>query len=869
MKALLLLCILVLSGIVATAQPWMRAPYFKSKRSTDPSSPANFYDIQEAFNRYEKKQLRNSRSAEKDNGGENEGTFAGYKQYKRWEEYMEPRVFPSGDITLPSTNDKEFTAYQSSIENHSRTSTIPPATWTALGPTGTVTNGDFYGAARVNFLRFDPTDSNIMWTVSPLGGLWKSIDAGANWTNSNTDQLPIIGCSDIAIDPSNTQVMYLATGDANGVGSQLTIASIGILKSTNGGATWPTSSNTMNWEVSWGRNIYKLLIHPTHPDTVYAATSIGVYRTINAGTNWVKMNDGQFTDIEFKPGHPNTIYAAAGIQTGGSIYRSTDAGVTFTQLTDGLPASNTVARFEIGVTPADSNYVYVLIVKQGTSDFHGFYRSVDGGDHFTLRANTPNILFGAAGNQAWYNLCMAVSPFHKDTIIAGATNMWRSLDGGLTWTQHSSENGGFVPYVHPDHHSITFIPGTDGSYFSGNDGGLFKTTDYGATWAPMNEGMQIAQMYKFGVSPLDPYTILTGHQDMYTHEYDGTDWIIFCRNTGDGTECIYESDNDSIRYLGSVKGRIIVSYNNYPLYNVVCTYGGSGVNANGSWITPFIMHPDLDSTLLVGKAQVWRTTNGGQSFTQVGNVSGGNTYVLSLAYANSNPNYIYATKTNRVFVSTDGTTFIDKTGTLPVGSASITAVAVSNTNPLQAWVTFSGYAAANKVWTTTDGGTTWTNYSTGLPNLPVNCIVYQKTSNDGLYVGTDVGVYYRDRSYSSWQPFFTGLPNVDVQELDITYEISKIRAATNGRGLWESGLAVPVPTVFTWTGISSSDWNNPENWNPNGVPTSMQDVIIPQVIAPNHDPVINVTGLACKDLTLAPGANLTVPEGHFFKTKGN
>jgi hypothetical protein len=138
-----------------------------------------------------------------------------------------------------------------------------------------------------------------------------------------------------------------------------------------------------------------------------------------------------------------------------------------------------------------------------------------------------------------------------------------------------------------------------------------------------------------------------------------------------------------------------------------------------------------------------------------------------------------------------------------------------------------------------------------------------------LYVGTDVGVYYRDRSYAAWQPFYTGLPNVDVQELDITYGISKIRAATNGRGLWESGLAVPVPTVFTWVGNISSDWNNPENWNPQGVPTAMQDVIIPEVIAPNYDPVVNVTGLSCRDLTLAPGATLTVPEGHFFKTKGN
>ncbi len=374
-----------------------------------------------------------------------------------------------------------------------------------------------------------------------------------------------------------------------------------------------------------------------------------------------------------------------------------------------------------------SNYVYILVVKKNSYDFHGFYRSVDGGDHFALRANTPNILYGAAGSQAWYNLAMSVSPIHKDTIIVGGTNMWRSLDGGLTWLQHSTENGGFIPFVHADHHAIAFLPGTDSAYFSCNDGGLFKTTDYGETWETFNEGLQIAQMYKLGISPLDPYTILTGHQDMATQMYDGTDWTLFCRNTGDGMESIYESDNDSIRYLESIKGRIIVSYNNYPLYNIVCTYSGSGVNAAGSWITPFVMHPDEDSTLLLGKAQVWRTINGGQTFTQVGDVTGGNTNLIALAYAISDPDYIYAAKSNRFFVCTDGLTFTDKTGILPVGVASITMIAVSNTNPEKVWVTFSGYSSANKVWYSPDAGNTWSNYSTGLPNLPVNCIVYQRT----------------------------------------------------------------------------------------------------------------------------------------------
>ena len=869
MRSFCPILLFLFTAFITAAQPWMNEPYLKIRRSADSLKLTNFYEIQEAFNRYEQKQLRGGIFKDNVLTEKDEGKFPGYSQYKRWEWHMEPRVYPSGDITLPSTTYQKFQEYLTSSYAPTRNSSaLPTANWVALGPTGTVTNGDFAGAGRVNFLRFDPVNSDIMWTVSPTGGLWKSVDGGLNWT-SNTDHLPIIGCSDIAINPHNSQIMYLATGDANGEGSQLTLSSIGILKSTDGGVTWPPNSNTMNWDVSWNRDIYKLLIHPEHPDTVFAATTNGIYRTINEGVNWVKMNDGIFTDIEFKPGNTNILYATAGVTWGGSFFKSVDGGVNFTQVTDGLPSLNDVARLEIGITPADSNYVYVVAVKKNTYDFYGFYRSVDGGDHFTLLANTPNILFGQAGSQAWYNLAMAVSPYHKGTIIVGATNMWRSIDGGINWVKHSSDNGGFVPFVHADHHSITFHPGTDSIYYSGNDGGLFKTINYGTTWTTINEGMQIAQMYKFGVSPLDPYTILTGHQDMSTQILIGTDWYIFARNTGDGMECIYETDNDSIRYLESYKGRIIVSFNNYPLYNVVCTFTGSGVNAAGSWVTPFIMHPDEDSTLLVGKAQVWRTTDGGQTFAQVGNVTGGNTNLVAMAYGRNDPKYIYGAKTNKMFVSTDGNTFQDKTGILPVGSASITSIVVCNTNPEKAWVTFSGYSAANKVWYTPDAGDSWINYSTGLPNLPVNCITYQHTSNDGLYVGTDVGVYFRDNSLSSWQSYFTGLPNVDVEELEIAYSIGKIRAATNGRGLWESDLAVPVPTVLTWMGNVSPDWNHAANWDPQGVPTIFQDVIIPDVGSPNFDPVVNVPGLSCRDLTLHPGANMVVPEGHGFKTKGD
>lgn len=860
MKSFLLLTIVFFCGVNAWAQPWMSSPYLKIKNQADRKKLNNFYEIQKAFERYEKKQDANEERLSKDSS-EEEG-FAGYAQFKRWENHMAPRVFPSGDITLPSNNFNNFQDYLKANKNLAASNA---ANWTALGPTGSISNfGDYAGCARVNFIHFDPTNTNTMWLAAPLGGLWKTTNAGLSWS-SNTDNLPVIGCTDIAINPLNPQIMYLATGDANGNGSQLTISSIGILKSTDGGITWPLASNTLNWPLSSRISIYKLLINPIHPDTVFAATTSGIYRTINAGTNWVSVQSGQFSDIEYKPGDVNTIYATSGVFASGTFYKSTNGGSSFSAITSGLPLSTNVARLEIGVTAADPNYVYVLAVKTGTTDFYGFYRSVDAGNNFTLQSNTPAILSGISGPQAWYNLAMSVSPLHRDTILVGANNIYRSVNGGVNWTQITSENGGIIPYVHPDHHAIEFLPNQDSAFFSCNDGGVFKTNNRGVTWAPLNEGLQIAQLYKLGTSPLNPYTILTGNQDMYTQMLKDGNWSIFYRNTGDGIENIYEHDNDSIRYLESVKGRIFVTYNNFPLTNTICNFGGSGVNSTGNWITPFIMNPKADSTLLVGKAQLWRTFNGGQNFLQVGNVTGGSGNLVSLCYSASDTNFIYAAKSNRVFIASDGNNFVDRTGTLPVALASITSIVASNMDPAKIWVTFSGYSATNKVWMSVDTGHTWVNYTSGLPNLPVNCMVYQNASNDGLYVGTDVGVYFRDNDAATWQSYFTSLPNVDVEELEIAYGIGKIRAATNGRGLWESDVAVQIPTIFTWVGSISTDWNNPGNWSPKGVPTYLQDVIIPEVSPPNNYPIVNATGMSCRNIEVRTNARLTVLQGKVFK----
>lgn len=719
----------------------------------------------------------------------------GWKAFKRWEDFMRPRVYPTGDrsVMISAMNDyyEDFYSSQSSGQSRGMSGGPTPntlaANWSIIGPTTSIPTGGG-GAGRVNFVRFDPATTNTIWVGSPGGGLWKSTTGGTSWT-TNTDNLAVIGCTDVAIHPTNNQVMYLATGD----GDASDTYSVGVLKSTNGGTTW--SPTGLNWLVTNGRVISRLLMNPVNPNTIFAATSNGVYRTINAGANWTQIATAaaNIKDIEYKPGDTTVVYAASTTR----FYRSANGGTTFTNITSGLPANTVVGRLSIAVTAANPAYVYVLGSLASDDGFQGLYRSTDSGLNFTTRATTPNILGWSntgsdAGGQGWYDLALAASPTNADIVIVGGVNIWRSTNGGTNWTINAHWTGSGAPYVHADCHALEFIPGSSTTYFAGCDGGLFKTTNSGTAWSDLSNGLQIAQIYRIGLSATNANLLLTGWQDNGTNRWSGT--TTWSRPLGgDGMEAAIDWSNANVQYGELYYGEINRTTTGGNLTTTIVQSGGTGVNADGDWVTPYILNPQKASTMIVGKAQAYRSRNRGTAWTALGTVTGGTGNICALAYAPTDSNYLYMAKINKFYASVNsGTSFVDRTGTLPVASAAITYITVASNNPAHVWVTFSGYSAANKVWYSPDAGVTWTNYSTGLPNIPANCIVYQNSSpTDVLYVGTDVGVYTRDNSSAAWTAYNTGLPNVSVRELEIHYGASKLRAATFGRGVWQSDLATP------------------------------------------------------------------------------
>ncbi len=696
-------------------------------------------------------------------------------------------------------------------ETHKVNADIASGSWTFYGPSTSA--GGNEGLGRINCIAFHPSLPNTYWAGTPAGGLWKTTDNGNTWT-TNTDNLPVLGISDIAIDPTNASIMYVATGDGdvanslqNGAGDT---KSIGVLKSTNGGSTWSTTG--LNWNVSTQGLIRRLLINPNNTQILLAATSNGIYRTINGGTTWTSQQIGWFIDMELKPTDPNYVYATT-FDSGGNaqIFRSINNGVSWTQVTS-FTGYN---RINIAVSANQVGLVDAVCSNSSGANSNGLgglWYSSNSGALFTqyFSANCTNNMLhenytgtGCKG-QGFYDLAYAINPSDASEIWLGGTNTWRTTDAGTNWNLNNVWTASYttaVPEVHADKHFIAFHPLNNSYVFECNDGGLYETNDAGATWYDITDGMGISEIYRIGTSATIQNNVICGLQDNGSKELYNSTW--YQRKGGDGMECIIDFTNANIEYASYVQGQISKSTDGGNNWNIIVQNNSTGVHGPGEWVTPYLMNPTNNNILIVGKSQVYQTSNGGTTWSQLGTISGASGNIISMAYAPSNTQIIYVATSDQMYKTINGGTTWTLIGT---STERITYIAVSQTNSQVLWETNSGYGAGDKVWKSINGGTSWTNYSGTLPNIPVNCIVYENGSNDGLYIGTDVGVYYRNATMSDWVIFNTGLPNVVVNELEISYNNSKIWAATFGRGLWRSDL-FGVFTGQNATNISSDQIN--------------------------------------------------------------
>ena len=282
----------------------------------DPS--ANFYETQSAFEQYW--------------DGRERTRGDGWKVFKRWEWYWQERVNPDGSFPPADQTISNYTSWRIAYNQSLSGTESINGDWTEVGPRMKPVNGTGQpnGNGRLNNIAFHPTNPSILWVGSASGGLWKTTNAGQTW-DSNTDDLPSLRVSSILIDPTNTNIMYIGTGDRDGGNAP----GLGVYKSVDGGASWFVSNTGMG-----NNTVGQMLMHPSNPSYILAATSGGVYRSINGGGSWsLESPSNNFKDMKFQPGNPNIVYATE-TSGGANFWRSTDAGASWTEILSVFPPAS-------------------------------------------------------------------------------------------------------------------------------------------------------------------------------------------------------------------------------------------------------------------------------------------------------------------------------------------------------------------------------------------------------------------------------------------------------------------------------------------------------------------------------------------------
>jgi photosystem II stability/assembly factor-like uncharacterized protein len=627
-------------------------------------------------------------------------------------------------------------------------------------------NGYNPGNGRVNSITVDFTNPQVIYLATPSGGVWKSNNSGQHW-NTTFDQMPHLGVSTIAIHPDSNHILLVGTGDRDGYDTKAT----GIYRSYDFGNTWiPSGLNTTNWN-----SINKIIFNPHNPNTVFAATNNGIFRSCDGGYTWSSVfSPGRVMNLLYHPTDTNIIYGC-----GKFFISSTDGGLNFSKDIS-LPSDTT--RLEIAVTPANPNYVYVLATNS-QSAYGGTYRSTNAGATFIKMSDAPNYLgysMEADDNsgQGWFDLAIAVSPIFADEVYIGGINVWKSNNGGISYNIISHwvyDNPSF--YTHADIHYLGFY---GNRLYCGSDGGVFYSDDSGANWVDISEGLGISQVYRLASSKVDPNFIVCGTQDNGTNRLEDGYWTHIYG--ADGMQPMTHHTDKSTFYFSYQNGGLMKTTNNGYTVEGIRPEG-----ASGNWVTPYDMHPLNSNIIYAGYADIYRSLDAGWTWDDLTGGAYGTQTFQNLKVSPANPDYIYASRGAYLYISTDNG--LNWTVRYCGANGTIIGIAPSYSDPKKLWVAVSG-STGDRVLQSNDTYQTQFNITGSLNGTGIRTIVHQKNSHDALFVGTENAVFYKDTLMSSWIPYMNGLPNVIISDLEINYSNNMLRAATYGRGIWETPIPV-------------------------------------------------------------------------------
>ena len=753
----LFLCVSVAFGQIGTEAPWMENLNSDTERVT----PVTFDEIVNAFETY---------WADKDHTVKG----SGYKPFKRWESLYKNYVNPDG--TLMTSAQVMETWQQKNAMKSRRSADL--SNWESVGPLDHINSGSWSsGQGRVNAMAVDPSNTSTYYVGAPAGGIWKSTDSGTTW-EPLIDQFPQIGVSAIAVHPTNSDIIYIGTGDDDAGDA----SGIGILKTEDGGTTWNyTGLNENNSPQAFS----EIFFHPTNTDILWASSSSGLFKTTDGGATWSNKRGGNIRDLRLKPGDPNTLYCASST----TFFKSTDGGETWSPRTNGTPTGS--SRIAMDVTPANPEVVYLLAAASGSS-YDGIYKSTDSGETFTKTSSPSPDVFESS--QAWYDMAFAVSDVNENEIYTGVLNVWKSSNSGANFIKINNWSSPTQPsYTHADIHNLRFI---EGRLFCGSDGGIYVSDNGGAVFTSLTKGLAIGQFYRIGVSTQSSELIAGGLQDNGGYARNNDTWYNYYG--ADGMENVIDPNNPNKVYgLIQNGGGPYVSNDGG---STLATSGFPSGPESGNWITPLAF--SADGRLFAGYTRVYEFDTCALTWSPVSQSLGGRIDLLV-----TDPN-----DANIMYAATDGV--LRKSEDAGVSFAimnnfgnDITWVDVKQGDSSVIYVTTQGTGGRVFKGDVAGPTVTLTDITGSLPNIPKLVIKHQgRHADNPLFLGTSVGVWRYDDITSDWEPFENNLPNVAVRDLEINLNDGVLVAGTYGRGVWRTDIPQDVPpTDVAITNLSTGD----------------------------------------------------------------
>ena len=719
-------------------------------------------------------------------------------------------------------------------------STLSPSSWTSRGPQNV--------GGRTRALLIDPNTPSTMYAGAVSGGIWKSTDGGASWTSLN-DFMANIAIMTLAFDPSvaNRSVIYAGTGEleyyrADGV------QGAGIFKSTDFGAHWTqlTDRTGSATDPATWKTVSRIAVN--NSGVALAAATNGIYRSLDGGSSWTQTfgpayyGFGLGIQVAFDPNNSQNA-VAVDIDNDAFGFRhkalySTDAGAHWSATSPQLPATSPDPyhdRIELAYAPSQSGVVYASV---NTSSGQ-IWKSTNGGASYTQMTTS-----GSTGC-TWGACALWVSPTDPNFLLIGGIGvMHRSTDGGVT--SLSIGSGITLSHdVHDDQHLIVTSP----TFSSGNrqayvctDAGIFRADDVTTVvsgnhaWVDLNATYQTAEYYG-ATGNIASGSYIGGTQDNGTLRTSGLPNYATLIVSGDGgLTAIDPTDPASV-------------YGEYQFLNIFRAAGASWMNIardggpnqltdadtdliagsahTGAFIAPFVLDHHNPNVMYAAGKSVWKTTNVKASLPDWFRIrQPANDVALALAVAPSNSDVIWVTQADGAVAKTETATSVTPSWTMvhdlnsidPLPKRNATGVYIDPNNSAIVYLTFGGYTTGN-VWRTTDGGSSWTNISgtglTGLPPAPARTIVRHPRNTNVLFVGTEIGLYESDDAGITWTPSSDGPNDAPVYQVDFVYGSEQLLIATHGRGLWTadtSTVASAAPTNLTATATSTTSitisWNS-------------------------------------------------------------